>query len=268
MRRRLQSLTIVGVALIAFPALAQDAERQGRHRQPVVSLSFPGGTIAEYANALTEAAPGANILLASEETGQIPLPPIELQDVGLDTAIEAVAGERWLDQHNRVKVHVQTFYGTGSGTPVFRIEGAGAGRRPWTEVCVWSLSGLLDDQTAPEDVLTAVETAVDLAGKSRPAAVVKYHAATSLILAQGSEDQLMAIERVVDALRQGHEQRLEASREASNAEANDLRQHVRELEMALQELTHVNHRLEERHDELAQENARLSERLQNHPAAQ
>jgi hypothetical protein len=71
------------------------------------------------------------------------------------------------------------------------------------EAGVWTISELLGEEMKAQDVLTAIQTAVDLTSGQFWVAEIKFHEATGLIIAQGHVQQMHTIDQVIKRLRDG-----------------------------------------------------------------
>ena len=201
--------------------------------QRVVSLKFPGGTLADYVETLRDAVGTLNIVLSGPEVGAVRLPPIELESVMLHSAMAVLEGEVWLNNsaHLRVSVEQLGFSTDENVKPVFRVTAHRRGGPASPDVHVWSVAGLLAQGVESAGVLTAVETAIDLLEGNYQAAEVRFHEATGLLIASGQEQQLEAIDRVVDGLHRSVDERREAT------QAEDAVQRLEELESLMDERT-------------------------------
>ena len=232
--------------------------------QRVVSLKFPGGTLADYVETLRDAVGTLNIVLSGPEVGAVRLPPIELESVLLHSAMAVLEGEVWLNNsaHLRVSVEQLGFSTDENVKPVFRVTAHRRGGPASPDVHVWSVAGLLAQGVESAGVLTAVETAIDLLEGSYQAAEVRFHEATGLLIASGQDQQLEAIDRVVDGLHRSVDERREATRE------QDALERVEELEALTQkqakELKSLRGYLDISHrrvDEVRRENAELRDEI-------
>ena len=281
MNRSVSMLLVVLASLTLAsppPARAQsEVPTQPKAEPPqLIELEFPGGTIAEYVEALNEVVGKANIVVMAAAR-DIEMPPIELNSVALGSALELIQGEFQPQERVRVQVHVDevSMYEEGE-KPIHRVfaEVHRQGRPSETSVHVWTVANLLSENLPPDAVLTAVETAVELVTDLRQPAEIRFHEATGLIIARGSRQQLEAVDYVVRQVEEGIERRRAASREAqempSEARARitvleeEVRQRSRETEMLklrVQETGRERDRLEATMEQVREENRRLEAML-------
>lgn len=172
----------------------------------IKSLHFPGGTLGDYVKTLEEVCPTANIMISNPEVLEIKLPPIKLQAVDFVGAVYLMEGKYAISDSlfAHIGIDVVGDFADSGGTPVYRVSMQHSGIPNWNSVRVWNIGELLDADRKAEDVLTAVETAVDLL-HIKEKAQIKYHGATTLLVASGNDVQLQAIDRVVGGLREGLE---------------------------------------------------------------
>ena len=174
---------------------------------PPVSIQFPGGTVGEYVEALSRATDHANFVVTSTDALDVPLPPIQLDSVAVQAAAGLINGVFQTPDGGEMGIEVTTISPPqGDQKPVFRVtaERRGRGRSPHNDVYVWSVAGLLGENVRAEDMLTAVETAVGLLGGQHGTAEIRFHQATGLLIAHGTDPQLKAIDRVVDGMYATH----------------------------------------------------------------
>ena len=225
-------VALTGVALVWCPPVRAEPPqlRPESKSPPVISVQFPGGTLAEYLEAIRNAAGGANVVLAAPEARKVSLPSIRLNSVAVGAAVRVVAGEVRVDGLS-LRIHVEEIGPSDEGEqPIYRVSAVRQGRPPSTDVMVWTLAGLLTEETKAEDVLTAIETSVGLLGEKYEPAQVRFHEATGLLLACGEHQQLAAIDNVVDGLRNGLAQLRGAAQEDREASLKQAEMRIIELE--------------------------------------
>jgi hypothetical protein len=209
---RFRSIPLMVLAVFALagvsPGLGQPWEGQ-----PMLSLKFGGGDLAAYVAAVRAAAPAANIVVMPDAEG-MPMPPVQLEAVPLGAALRLVEREFQLDERTWAKVELQEIgpwqdAESGADRMVFRIsaETNRRGPRDKTQTRVWTIAEILKNDLKPDAVLTAVETAVGLAGAETEPAQIKFHEPTGLLLARGIPEQVDAVGEVINRLREGLDRR-------------------------------------------------------------
>lgn len=173
---------------------------------PTISVQFAGGTLADYVQALKEAAPNFNIMMIVPEAKEIRVPALKLDSVGYYPALRVLQGDYRVEDGTTVKLLVNDLGGPRDGenaSPVYKIWSERAEvRKPPAQVRVWNIGELIGADRKADDVLTAVETAVGLLSGYEPAKI-RYHAETALLVASGEEEQLRAIDRVIAGIQEG-----------------------------------------------------------------
>lgn len=174
------------------PALGQEAPPEQRdpfatHR---VSIEFPGGTVEEYVEAIEESL-GQSWVVVMPEASDVPLPAIKLTGVPWDAAVEVLHEYEHRGDDRVTGLRVR-------GGAIYVVEAEELGRtvrklRPR----VWSLESLLGPEMSAEDILAAVETALSTFDASSP---IRFHVETSLLIVRADEEQIQAIEQVLNAL--------------------------------------------------------------------
>lgn len=266
MNRCLSTLFVLltGAALVGSPPAWAQSESA-----PLINLKFPGGTIAEYVAALRETAGETNIVVMPEAQ-DIQIPPIELNSVVLASALELLQGEFQLQGRTLVKVEIDKVSRYEEAErPIYRVLAeVRRGRPSETQVRVWNVSGLLKAlDMKSEDVLTAVETAMNMLGGDYGPAQISFHEATGLVIARGHPERMRAIGQVIDQLAEGlKRQREEARRETEedlrkHAEGLEHTLHSQSLELEMEELRIRHQALSHEHERLQRENEALLQEM-------
>jgi hypothetical protein len=255
------------------------APRSATDGTPVLNISFPGGSVAQFVDLLrkgaVDAGKQANVLL-KEGAGQVVLPPMNLSSVALSDALRVLHQYEYTDSSGPSRLELDSTR-SGGGAPIFVLSTQSLVKGTTREfmVHVWNVSNLLKSEIKAEDILTAVEAALELAAEDGKQASIKFHEATGLIMARGDGGQISTIEQVVSELGQTamqHEQDLAMRRELERAaqaktQATMLEKEVRdahavaaaldnERSMMARELEVVRHRNE---DMLQQQQQRIFE---------
>jgi len=175
----------------------------------LVSLKFPGGTIKEYLTDVRQKiGDKANIVVTDDRAGAPHLPAMELAEVDVESAVYLIQGMYTLQDGTSVGIYVESIRGPGEngGRPVYRVASSNKGREDAPQVRVWSLSELIGDRIKAEDALTAVELAVSITESGDRTADVRFHEKTSLLVANGTSNQIDAIDSVIEQLLKGERQ--------------------------------------------------------------
>ena len=206
-------LAAISVCLAgASPAQADSIESSP------IDLKFEGGTVSQYAQALRETSDGVNIVVMPD-AADVELGPIELKQADLFASImllddyEQVTSSRitHLDVEPQPSV-------TDAGLDIFVINGIVrdmAREQPATSM-VLTVSQLLtaDPPIPAEDILSAVEAAMELTKGILQAPDISFHKETGLIIARGHPEQMNTIESVIDQLRTGVRMQQQEQRQA------------------------------------------------------
>jgi hypothetical protein len=193
------------LALTCVPTLiADEASAAGPTRgSKSFDVNFAGGTMRTFLDEVRSAAGGINLVVTVHEVDYIQLPPIQLDDVSAPAAFEAIEGEYRLPNQGVLAIKVDTVDASGAADrPMVRVSA------DWPDDAadvakVWNVIDLFSDSLRPEDVLTAVETAVDLLVEHGKPAQVRFHPATGVLIARGTRRQVETIDAVLGELR-GH----------------------------------------------------------------
>lgn len=245
MKRPLSRLVVVPAVwvLVWCPAAwAQEQEQKQAQAQaqepelPVIELTFDGGTVGEYVEALRNAVQGANVVVTTPEVQELVLPPVQLDSVDLGAAVHLIEGDYQPNERTVIRIEVDVIgRWHDDQKPVFKVSGQVRRRGPAAaESGVWTVADLLASDVPPEAVLTAVETALELFADNRARAEVRFHEETGLLIARGDPLQMEAIDDVVDRLREGLDRRREVKQQEAGQEAEEkASQRVKELENEL-----------------------------------
>lgn len=205
-------LPLVPLALAAVSTAQEDPSRSSpassaravAGQPPIVTMSFPGGTLSSFVDALRRAEPRCNIVVAEDAAGA-ELPAMELKSAGLDQVLEsacAVAGS---------ESRIGCSESRGSGEPVFAIiarspKGAtvSQGQRSSAETMVLSLNRLTQGDARfgvpglrVPTILSAIETGTSFDDK---APMLRYHEDSGLLFLRGSRRQLALAHEVLQIL--------------------------------------------------------------------
>lgn len=224
-RRLVSVLAAAALTATAIPAASALQDGNGRTRAgtdrgvqlpamtdaTLISLNFPGGTLTEYAAAVTKAAEptAANILLRGE-TDSINIGPVLFGEVGIASALEAVTGTYEIGNN---AYHVSSRgIEAREGRPVFSVQVEGSGnlrRSPGAvadsqDILVLQIKELTtalpgdppESGVAAETVLTAIEAALAIAGNTENTQV-KYHAPSGLVMLAGPASAREAADEVL-----------------------------------------------------------------------
>ncbi|MFN0134359.1 MAG: hypothetical protein ACKVW3_17740 [Phycisphaerales bacterium] len=207
------SLTLAAAALGQRPGLPP--QQPERPAGPVVSLRFPGGTVAEYVTALRVASTSEPInITCSTEALSIRIPEVTLKDVSLESALRAAAFAA--QENGQQRLYVEPFGGLNR-TDAFALALMPVrGRDAADDLQVFSIRDLTESGGVKiETVLTAVETALALTDTAPSPATTKYHKDSGLLMIRGNMSQLNAADQVL--------KRLESSTKGADARARAAR---------------------------------------------
>ncbi len=176
--------------------------------QPLIDLKFSGGSAADYARVVQQAAPHVNILVAPE-AADVLMPAVELKSVAVGTALELLDG--LTGAHSRIgaiKLDVHHIRSAPQDQGIYQIAARIMGGRapaPSRKSGVVSIADIVGEHLGAEDVLSAVAAALDMLPDSVQPPVLRYHQETRLLIARGTGEQLEVINDVIVAARQSKE---------------------------------------------------------------
>lgn len=224
-----RTLTVLFTACLLGLLPAQDDTKPAhKAMRPValVSLDFPGGTMAQFVRDLRAAQQKANIALG-EGAEASKVPALKVTDTTVGQALEVAAAVAAVgeDGHQIVVREV----GPGPGEPVYAVSAmrppvmALNGGQPPVQLRVFSLAQLTepaagDSAQAPiavpvATILSAIESGI--AGMLA-APKMRYHQNSSLLFVQGDERQLGVVREVLASLEQDQRMRRMRQQEQQN----------------------------------------------------
>lgn len=233
-------LTIVALVCVVGLAAAQSPSNQ---QQPtaftppdpgLIKLEFPGGTAQQYIDAVRAASDDANIVVMGD-LAAITMPAVKLRNVDTWAAVRIL--NELPQQQKNLLILVEA--GITSDEPdqarVYTVRAqVTRGSLDWkVESTVISVADVLHGEITADDLLTAVEIALEVVGKVDEPAEIKFHKETGLLIARGTGDQIAAIHEVVEQLRMQMRDPSESQRE--QASLNEARTEIQELQRAVVE---------------------------------
>lgn len=233
------------IVLLLSLFAATGATAQSPTENPLIDVRFGGGTATKYIEAIRKAAGDINVLVAPEAV-KIQMPPVTLSKVSVAAALNLLDGkeQRTPNQIVRVKVDMMPRH-SALERETFQIRvDVRRDRERVPGAYVWSVSSLLDHDISSQALLSAVEMALDVIDSDTPLDV-RFHEDTGLLIAMGDLGQMETIDRVLDQLREGVDNR---RAEAAHGEAAGLPRELMQLEIHASELTLM---LQSRNKELA-----------------
>ena len=163
----------------------------------LLSLEFEGGSLAEYVKALRNAAGGVNIALMAIEPSGVHVPPMRFDSVSVEAALDLVKGKYQVDEQTSVETEVDEVSAgqDAAAKVIYRIT------VHKNQVKVWGVLDLFGERIKPDDVLTAVETAIALFSDEQPKVQVRFHERTGVLIARGTPRQIATIDSVIEEIR-------------------------------------------------------------------
>jgi len=191
--------------------------------QPLISVDFPGGTVAEYIIALKRSSPDTPInIVASDRAAKQVLTAICLKNVVVSVAVYSIqAASTSPKMVWRVEQIVQPFQQVDdpeSASKAFRVECVSAGQGYNLVVQAFSLQPILGSggikgaEASSTVALTAIETGLKLQDPENSDGVeLKFHADSGLLFVRGTKEEVQLVSQIVARLREDSEGRREAT---------------------------------------------------------
>lgn len=194
-------------------------------------LDFPGGTLKEYVEAIRNKNRKANIVIMPDAVN-IPMPPVQLKSVQLPRAMEILDNLVVGSDHQEVKISLRYVRGNSDmgELSIFTIN---ASRRSLpVRTMVFSVSDILQGEVSDRDLLTTIESSLELVSEGQPEAKVQFHPETGILIVRGYEAQVELVSNLLEELNRAaaRKQQLMARNEATKNQQqnNDIMQRQRE----------------------------------------
>ncbi|MGH9818133.1 MAG: hypothetical protein ACRD6I_18880 [Candidatus Acidiferrales bacterium] len=216
---------------------ALQAELAAR-RSSSLTITFPGGTVGEYAAMLRDAmrANGETVnIMVQPGAESVPLPRLELVDVSLESALQLLQNHQGRNEAGLTTLGLDVV--RGQGAPVYVVSSRQIFHGPQSRskpdnleeiVHVWNVNRILRGGIKADDMLTAIETALSLVRSSAEPAEIRFHEATALVIARGTVEQIQTMEQVIEQL--GLSARQSAEDKAMQLELDQARKALAEME--------------------------------------
>jgi hypothetical protein len=215
MTRQVLAASVVAALVMSGPAHGQDQRLPGEHgdqravqqerdlREGLVSIEFPGGTLAGYVRMVEQAAPTGINIIVTGPADEVHVHGVTLKGVEVRTALDvAVALHPRPIGAPGYSVRLLT-PGTGRPAPVYLVEVEertwARPRPPRLETAVISLRELLDARMKAETILTAVETALQ-ADPEADEPLLRFHEPSSLLIVRAPAAQTAVVRQVIEEL--------------------------------------------------------------------
>lgn len=208
-------LSVLSCIALAYPLASQErvAEivAQDEPAPLLVSIDFPGGTVAEFVVVVRHALPPSKDpradvnLLVGQNSANVTIPPMTVRLVELETLFNA-ANALLTPRYYLEVDHIDS----GNGTPVMVVRATSTNEPATTRVLrVLPLRALTQTVGAesndlalpPESILTAVQAALELvADDGVIPATVRFHESSGLLLVHGTTLQVETASDVVNQM--------------------------------------------------------------------
>ncbi len=199
--QRILSLVLIAIGLCFATSSQVHAQASKDLAANLFDLKFRGGTAVEYIDAIRKADDLANIVVTAG-VALIEVEPLELKQVGYEAAVYLLDHmTQGLPDGRQAQIQITMTPNPSDGLSIYRVDAhVDSPRipkgRPPSVSSVWSLASITRSDTSAEDILTAIETALDLFGDS-PKAELRFHNETSLLMLRGNMEQAKTVESII-----------------------------------------------------------------------
>jgi hypothetical protein len=181
------SLAMLSALLLPLPVLSAQEQGTPPGHPITISLSYQGGTLADFVEQIRGKEPKANVIVAALAM-QIRLPAIEMRGAGLDAVLQAACAAA----EGPREIRVQEFRSVGEPVYSMLVESNGtnaeAEERVRRTTQVHSLNHLIDGHAVgvgfpPAVILSGLETAMEGTGE---APSIRFHKESGLLILRGN----------------------------------------------------------------------------------
>ncbi|NNF41858.1 MAG: hypothetical protein HKN62_02225 [Phycisphaerales bacterium] len=204
-------------------APTQSQPRERTHES--IDLEFRSGNAMEYVAAIRRQGADVNIVV-TDDLRDIAVREISLRNVTIGAALEVIDGNHELSDGRVISVDIKMYRDHPATEPIYLVRSQVAGRSRGTTLMsrVWSLAQPLAGPATADQILTAVEAALALYGTQYPAADLRFHDETSLLIARAHPEQIDTIAAVLGELGRGD---AGAGKDAATAAAREQAESMR-----------------------------------------
>lgn len=189
-------------AVLLCPAAMAQTKAADSGAVEAIDLKFRGGTAAEYVEAIRRAAPYLNVVVMPD-IARVRMQPVELKRVDPTAAVRLLQGLRQDLPEGAIVLSVDATPGELFQSTVYTVSAVPETRgrqRTTTASAVWTLAEILAAGTTAQDVLTAVEAALEMFDEDYQPHQIRFHEETGLLMAYARPEQVEAVDDVITAL--------------------------------------------------------------------
>jgi hypothetical protein len=183
----------LGAALV-LPAFAAPQDRGNN----LLTIDFPGGTVADYVASIRKQSPDSNILLMADAE-VVPVPAMRLRNVTLGAAIQILDPLVLENEMAQVRLGTDVTHNP-PGEAVWSIVARAKYQKAPSQTAVIAVGHVLAGEVDAESLLTAIETGLSLFGEQYQRPEMRFHEPTGLIIARGHPQQVSMINDVVNQI--------------------------------------------------------------------
>lgn len=162
-------------------------------------LDFSGGTLKEYVAAIRKKNRKANIVIMPDAMN-IPMPPVQLKSVELRGAMEILDNLVVGSEYQQVEISLRYVHGNSDlgELDIFTINASGQSLPVRTMVL--SVSEILQGEVSDRDLLTTIQSSLELVSEGQPEAKVQFHPETGILIVRGDIAQVELVNNLLEEL--------------------------------------------------------------------
>ncbi len=233
-----RTIFVIGLASRSEPMMSAPEYR-------LISFEFPGGSLEDFVATVQRTA-GTQKVLVRGNAAEFEMPPLILEGVSLRGVLSALNGD---ERRSESGVRSRVLVDERNGVYLVEVLTERQGQQSQADLQIrtvsWSLASLRGpDRLSTEEMLTAIEAAVEVGGNADTTAI-RFHDETSLLIVSAQPATLETIDGVLRELRRSsdeafaeHQRLMEQHAEMDSMRANEVRlvQTIQRIEQQIEQI--------------------------------
>lgn len=245
----IRTLTILLITCLAVnlaftsPGSSVETASESTSAPDLFDLDFPGGTLQEYVDAIRKKVGNANIIVMPEAMN-IPMPAIHLSSVEVGGALASLDDLKLATGYQEIKTHL-SFHQGNQNLGELDIYTINANIHTYNIMTrVFSVSDILHGKVSERDLLSTIESSLELVSENLPEAKVQFHPETGILIVRGYDAQVDVVNNLLDELHQSARQERSRKEKAAAMEnqqksrslSNEMQQTISRLNATINQL--------------------------------
>ncbi|MCZ6836545.1 MAG: hypothetical protein O7G85_12285 [Planctomycetota bacterium] len=195
-------------ALVSTPTvLGQESSQAPRKSVKTFNLDFKGGSVQSYVEAILRVYENANIIVMPEASG-ISVPPFKLNTVSLNTAMDLLDNRVTHIGGQVYQLKVEMISGRQRNHNSKNVYTISANFDPQPmDIQVHSVLAILGDDFSSDDLMTAIESTLEILPDEYTPAQIRFHAKTGILIIRAHPRQVHLVQNVLSELQSSAERK-------------------------------------------------------------